>query len=82
MVTRLIPRGFLDSRRVVSSAVLQKNPRPFDLTHGSNTRSLQNFKSFLFLRGEDQSGEFGFSSHAPNGSMSKRFCKRFNETMY
>ena len=27
------PKGSLDSRRVVSRVVLQKNPRPFNLTH-------------------------------------------------
>src|SRR5205807_10081518 len=75
-------KGSLDSRRAVSRAVLQKNPRPFDLTHWRNARSLQSFKSFLVLRSEDQSRQFGFSSHAPNSSPSGEFCKCFNETMY
>src|SRR5260370_3636584 len=63
------PKGSLDSRRVLSGAVLQKNPRPVNLTHPRGARSLQRCQSFFFLRSEGQSWEFGFSGHAPNCSM-------------
>ena len=65
------PKGCLYSRRVIAGVVLPKYSRSLDLTHRSRPRSLQSLKSHFFLESEDQSWQFGFSGHAPEGNRSE-----------
>src|ERR1019366_6528268 len=59
-------QGTLDSRRIVTPLVVQKNPRPFDFAERCRARGTQSYKSLLFLCAKDQSWKFGFPGHALN----------------